>query len=101
MNIRQKQVETKRRVYILQRLFVRNADIEIPEQVLMLAIILHACQDLLSSGEGSASASLRSSAEKFFLIGQHVFYCDCVGLNPDWVVEVLRDYAGLPVDRVI
>ena len=95
MNIRQKQVETRRRVYILQKLFVRNADVEIPEQVLMLAIVLHACQDLLSNGEGSASASLRASAAKFFLSGQHIFYCDCVGLNPDWVVEVLRDYAGL------
>jgi hypothetical protein len=78
-------------------LLVRNADIQIPEQKLMFAVVMNAIQDLMDKTPSKKAHS--TVAGKFFTSGTHVFFCDMCGLDPDWVVEILRDHAGLDIGR--
>lgn len=88
---------------LIQRLLVRNASIEHPEQKLMMAVLCNAVADLMLKGYERTSAGqnaryLRNFARNFFTTGRYVEFCDWVSLDPDWVLEVLRDYAGLKID---
>ncbi|MBK7492698.1 MAG: hypothetical protein IPI17_12490 [Nitrosomonas sp.] len=74
-------------------LLARHAVLEIPEQGVMLAVVLKAISDLMD--KTPSNRYFRSTASDFFARGTHVFFCDMCGLNPDWVVEILRDHAGL------
>lgn len=74
-------------------LLLRHAELEMPEQRLMLAVILHSISDLMD--KTPSNKYWRTMSFEFFTRGTHVFFCDMCGLDPDWVVEVLRDHAGL------
>lgn len=85
---------------LIQKLFIRNADIELPEQRLWMAVLCHAIADLLPGErkhpvDKTYVRNSRRAAKIFFERGQYVIFCDWVGLDPDWVLEILRDHAGL------
>lgn len=87
---------------LIMRLFLRNAQIEMAEQKLWMAVLCNAVMDLImgerkSYQDAMRVESARREAESFFRCKRHVTVCDWVGLDPDWVVEVLRDHAGLEV----
>lgn len=85
---------------LIQKLFIRNADVELPEQRLWMAVLCKAIDDLLP-GERKHPVdkvyvrNARRAARIFFERGQYVIFCDWVGLDPHWVREILRDHAGL------
>lgn len=72
-------------------LLARHADLELPEQKLMLAVLLKAISDLMDPYEKNH----RVLASEFFTRGTYVFFCDMCGLNPEWVMDILRKHAGL------
>lgn len=78
-------------------LLTRHAELDMPEQRLMLAVILNAISDLMD--KTPSNKYWRTMSYDFFTSGTHVFFCDMCGLNPDWVVEILRDHAGLIVGK--
>lgn len=87
---------------LIMRLFIRQADIELAEQKLWMAVLGNAVMDLLLGQRSTYQDSMRverarRKAVSFFKEGRHVTVCDCLGLNPDWVLEVLRDHAGLNI----
>lgn len=72
-------------------LLTRHADLELPEQKLMLAVLLKAVSDLMDPYKKNH----RALAREFFTRGTSVFFCDMCGLNPEWVMDILRKHAGL------
>lgn len=87
---------------LIMRLFIRQADIELAEQKLWMAVLGNAVMDLLLGQRSTYQDSMRverarRNAVSFFKEGRHVTVCDWLGLNPDWVLEVLRDHAGLNI----
>jgi len=76
-------------------ILTRHADLEIPEQKLMLAVLLKAISDLMDPYRKNN----RALAREFFSRGTYVFFCDMCGLNPDWVMDILRKHAGLGGER--
>lgn len=74
-------------------ILARHAELEIPEQKLMLAVILKAVSDLMD--KAPSNKYHRNVAREFFTGSTHVFFCDMCGLNPQWVSEILRKHAGL------
>lgn len=91
---------------LVQQLFIRNAEIDDPERALWMAVLCKAISDLMPGdpshpGYRRHVMALRREAVKYFSKNQHATICDFVGLNPDWVNEVLRDHAGLGCDEVI
>ena len=71
----------------------RHADLEVPEQKLMLAVILKAVSDLMD--KTPSNKYHRAMAREFFTGSAFVFFCDMCGLNPEWVMGILRKHAGL------
>lgn len=71
----------------------RHADLEVPEQKLMLAVILKAVSDLMD--KTPSNKYHRTMAREFFTGKGYVFFCDMCGLNPEWVRDILRKHAGL------
>lgn len=97
-----KSISPVRKAGLIQRLFIRNADIETAEQKLWMAVLCNAVMDLMTKERGSYQDQMRVDREQreaasYFERGYYVFACDMVGLDPDWVFEVLRDHAGLGV----
>lgn len=87
---------------LITKLFLQQADIELPEQKLWMAVLANAVMDLLLGKRSTYQDSMRverarREAVSFFKDRRHVNVCDWLGLNPDWVLEVLRDHAGLEV----
>ena len=87
---------------LIIRLFIRQSDIDLPEQKLWMAVLCNAVMDLLSGKRSTYQDSMRverarREAVSFFKNRRHVTVCDWLGLNPGWVLEVLRDHAGLEV----
>lgn len=76
-------------------ILTRHADLEIPEQKLMLAVILKAVSDLMD--KTPSNKYHRAMAREFFTGSAFVFFCDMCSLNPDWVSDILRKHAGLEV----
>lgn len=74
-------------------LLARHAELEIPEQKLMLAVILKAVSDLMD--KTPSNKYYRNVARELFTGKTHVFFCDMCGLNPQWVNEILRKHARL------
>lgn len=88
---------------LIQRLFLRHASADEPEQKLMLAVLCNAVADLMLTGcektaAGQNARYLRNFAKNFFTTDRYIVFCDWVALDPDWVMEVLRDHAGLEID---
>ena len=80
--------------------FVRIAEAETPEQQLWLAVLCQAVMDLMMGVRNTRDDSIRversrNEAFSWFRSGRHVFICDMVGLNPDFVMDILREHAGL------
>jgi len=78
----------------------RIADAEFPEQKLWLAVLCDAIMDLMMGERKTYQDSrrveqIRANALTWFRKGHHVFPCDMVGLNPDFVMDILREHAGL------
>lgn len=97
-----KSISPVRKAGLIQRLFIRYADIETAEQKLWMAVLCNAVMDLMTKEGGSYQDQMRVDRERreaasYFERGYYVFACDMVGLDPDWVFEVLRDHAGLEV----
>lgn len=87
---------------LIAKLFIRNADIDLPEQKLWMAVLCNVVADLMMTQPTSYYSRVRAEllkrqALQFFRERNHVTLCDWLGLNPDWVVEVLRDHAGLEI----
>jgi hypothetical protein len=87
---------------LIIKLFVQQADIDLPEQKLWMAVLGNSVMDLMLGKRSTYQDSMRverarREAVSFFCERRHVTVCDWVGLNPDWVLEVLRDHAGLEV----
>ncbi len=87
---------------LIIKLFIQQADIELAEQKLWIAVLGNAVMDLMVGERKSYQDSMRVkrarlAAKSFFIERRHVIFCDWLGLNPDWVLEVLRDHAGLEV----
>ena len=87
---------------LIIKLFLQQADIELAEQKLWMAVLGNAVMDLMLGKRSTYQDSMRverarREAVSFFKNRRHVTVCDCLGLNPDWVLEVLRDHAGLEV----
>ena len=87
---------------LIIKLFLQQADIELAEQKLWAAVLASAVTDLLLGKRSTYQDSMRverarREAVSFFKNRRHVTVCDWLGLNPDWVLEVLRDHAGLEV----
>ncbi|QOJ19976.1 MAG: hypothetical protein HRU77_04260 [Gammaproteobacteria bacterium] len=74
-------------------ILTRHADLEIPEQKLMLAVLLKAISDLMD--KTPSNKYHRAMAREFFTGSAFVFFCDMCGLNPEWVMDILRKHAGL------
>ena len=74
-------------------ILTRHADLEVPEQKLMLAVILKAVSDLMD--KTPSNKYHRAMAREFFTGSAFVFFCDMCGLNPEWVMGILRKHAGL------
>lgn len=87
---------------LIMRLFIRQADVELAEQKLWMAVVCRAVMDLMVAERKSYQDSMRvtrarNAAIQFFQRRHHVIFCDWLELDPDWVLEVLRDHAGLEV----
>ena len=87
---------------LIVKMFIRQADVELAEQKLWMAVLCNAVMDLMMGERNTYQdamrvESARRQAESFFQRRHHVTVCDWLGLNPDWVLEVLRDHAGLEV----
>lgn len=85
---------------LLIRMLVRNATVDVPEQALMLAILCKAVSDLFSKPSkkisgGYNTSQLRKMARDFFLLGHFKDFCHWVDLNPEWVIELLREHSPL------
>lgn len=87
---------------LLMRMLIRNATVDVPEQALMLAILCKAVQDLFHKPGVKRRISsscnpvyLRKLARDFFLLGHFRNFCYWVDLNPDWVIEILREHSPL------
>lgn len=76
----------------LSLVILRALDVEIrrlPEVALWLACIAHAL------GEAdSPRPTLHSSARNFLLSDRCALVCEVIGLDPEWVKELIRDHAG-------
>lgn len=59
----------------------------------MLAVLLKAVSDLMD--KTPSNKYHRVMAREFFTCGTSVFFCDMCGLNPEWVMDILRKHAGL------
>lgn len=87
---------------LIMKLFIRQADVELAERKLWMAVLCNAVMDLMVGERKSYQDSMRVNrarlaAKSFFQRRHHVIFCDWLGLDPDWVLEVLRDHAGLEV----
>ena len=87
---------------LIMKLFIRQADIELAEQKLWMAVLCNAVMDLMVGERKSYQDSMRLrrarlAAKSFFIERRHVIFCDWLGLDADWVLEVLRDHTGLDV----
>ena len=91
-----------RKADLIIKLFLQQADIEMAEQKLWMAVLDNAVKDMMLGKRSTYHDSMRverarREAVSFFKNRRHVTVCDWLGLNPDWVLEVLRDHAGLDV----
>lgn len=76
-----------------------------PEAKLIISIIGQAVLDATWKGDVNYEGDdweriaymqeSRSSAKRFFREGEHVLYCDLVGLNPVWVNEFISQYISM------
>lgn len=93
-------ISSVKKADLIQKLFIRHADIELPEQRLWMAVLCRAIDDLMLGDRKNPADRMivrhkRISARMFFERGQYAILCDWVGLDPAWVREVLSDHAGL------
>lgn len=65
------------------------------EAKLILAVIGQAVYDVMCSGCTSSERINKQQARSFFTSRRHQLFCESVGLDPDWVSEILRDHAGI------
>lgn len=86
------EVEAKEKATSMQicKLFARQTEIDMPEQKLIFAVLSQAVSDVMNG-----AAMDKIDAVRFFKEGRHHLFCDIVGLNGDWVSEIMRDHAGL------
>lgn len=68
-------------------LFARNISNPVPEVLLMFGVIKQAILDTRDQ-----EPIYRRDAINFFVSGRHHLFCDLVGLDGEWVREVLRDH---------
>lgn len=73
------------------KVFARNYE-RSPEGDLLFAVISLAVWDIFNSREAE-----RDDAIRFFKEGRHNLFCDFIGLDWQWVSEIMRDYAGLEI----
>lgn len=76
----------------IAKIFARQVEEDTPERRLFLAIIIQSVRDL----EIAERDAHYESAVEYFRGKDHVYHCDLVGLNPEWVVEVLEQQKLLP-----
>lgn len=79
----------------LMRALERGSEIsDTPEARLVLAVLRQALQDAMKEGYRLAQREAES-ARRFWLEGRHAYWCDLIGLDPDYVGRLVRDHAGL------
>lgn len=72
------------------KLFARQAEIDMPEKKLLLAVLLQAVYDAIVPG-----GLIKHQAITYFKFDGHYWICDTIGLCPIWVKEIMRDHAGI------
>lgn len=76
----------------LEKVFARNAELDIPEKALFFAVIMQAVRDL-------AFKEQRRSAIEFLWSRRFAGISESIGLAHEWVRVELQRHAGLPARR--
>lgn len=64
-----------------------------PEAQLILEVLAQAVWDAMSRDRHNAA--LQRRGQLFFTRGHYRPFCELVGLEPDWVAGVMREYGGV------
>jgi hypothetical protein len=88
--------------WAIKSLLERHATVILPEHKLWLEVLCNTITELMPGQRNNPAdrrytSMVKRSAAEYFTSRRHVLLCDCLGLDPDWVLEILRDYAGLEV----
>lgn len=88
-NKNMKKVATGRQIAVIVRRALAKKIQEIPEVTVWLACIEQALAEA-----DAPRRHLHSPARNFLSSDSFVLICDAIGLDSDWVKELLRDHAG-------
>jgi hypothetical protein len=67
-----------------------------PEGKMWLSVLAQAVEDLVSpKGPKKQREAIRDNARAYFVNGDHELVCNRIGLNPEWVTELLQRHCGL------
>lgn len=81
-----KKKATGRQIAVIVRRALPKEALQIPEVKLWLAVIEQALAE--------ADNPKKASARTFLSSDGFMHICDAIGLDPNWVMELIRDHAG-------